>query len=468
MTALSSALRSVTPSASFEQFKLISNLTDENVLPQKAIFAFDAIDPRYLSAPKRIHSINSKKEISVDAILKLQNDYPQEEIRNILLKLCDPECREMSYKNQNTLKELSSRRQKLLISTPQKRQIQHDKDSDPSIPLLIAKRPRTQDWVIILPWFWLLPLWHQINRVPRVYHFGLRQYQQLQYEQRQLYFPDDYPFTNVGFMENSLYKRQSLKSRWLKKPIGKRVNYDKINGIHSLELPAFSGEIGDYFSCDWELLRILRNGIDFLTSQGKELKLIDSRRTTQFDSNDNSRAINTLNDVIELYKDVRTIEPGTSSTEELPVTLASSLPTPGASLHATEIKNESASLIITQTTLPIVAISCNFIERGHPHDNARIYRIPDTDLSYWLQVANGVYRADGKKDHEQNIPKPSVIDLIGFVTTATYHLGEGNGLATGFIDAHIASTMPLEQKYILVRNVGTNIYRLAHWEQIIM
>lgn len=450
LAALSCVLRSSDHCRSFEQFQTVSQIADPNTLPSKTIFAFNCIDPRHLSTPKSLRG--TKAAPTVDDIINLQAQFPNEEVDQVISRLCDPQQRSESYKNQQTLKELAQRRSSLLNSDP----AQGDKNCipfsailDPSFPVLIVRRPKSEDWLLILPWFWLLPVWYQLNRIPRVYHMGLRQIQQLTYENRRLYFPDDFPFTAVGNAENSLYNREASNAKWNRKPPSKRLNFDKIPNLHSNQLPSCAGEVGDYFSCDWRLLQILRNGIQYLKLQGKDLKICHPEKTTQFDEN-GARSIDFVNDIWELYKDISKDE----ESDLPPLTL-----TPPKKSNV-----KSPQQLITQTPLQVIPISCEYLERGHPKDNARIYLIPTEHVDHWKQVRKGIFRSDGKLDHNLAHPLPSVTDLIGFVTSGTFHLGEGRGVANGFIDATAARNQ--SSKYILVRNVGTNVYRLANWSQI--
>ncbi|GAV55339.1 hypothetical protein ZYGR_0AS06630 [Zygosaccharomyces rouxii] len=450
LAALSRVLRSSDHCRSFEQFQTVSQISDPNVLPRKTLFAFNSIDPRHLAAPKSLGG--SKSAPTVDDVINLQVQFPHEEVDQVLSRLCDPQQRNESYKNQQTLKELAQRRRVLLKSDPtqgHKNCIPYSSDVDPSFPVLIVRRPKSEDWLLILPWFWLLPVWYQLNRIPRVYHMGLRQMQQLNYESSKLYFPDDFPFTAVGHAENSLYNREASNAKWNRKPPSKRLNFDKIPNLHSDQLPSCAGEIGDYFSCDWRLLQIWRNGIQYLKLQGKDLNICNPGKTTQFDNN-GTRSIDFVNDVWELYKDISKNE----ETDLPPLTLT----TPK------EANVKTPQLMITQTPLQVVPISCQYLERGRPKDNARIYQVPNENIDYWNQVHKGVFRADGKVDHNLKHPLPSVTDLIGFVTSGTFHLGEGRGVANGFIDVHAAHNK--SPNYVLVRNVGTNVYRLANWSQI--
>ena len=458
LTALSSVIRTASSSNSFEQFKKISSLSDYSCLPNKTFFAFNAIDPRHLATPSPL-GLNLKNQLNSDDVLDLQNNFPKDEINQVLNKLSDPKERNQSYQNQLTLKQLAKRRQNQLQLPQNSNQIPFDKSKDPLIPILIVKRPKTNDWVLIVPWFWLLPFWYQLNRISRVYHIGLRQAQQLSYERRSLYYPDDYPFTQMGYSENTVYKRNSKKNKWDRKAVGKRLNYIKIQNIHSNNLPAIEGEIGDYFSCDWKFLQMLRNGINYLTQDGSDLKLIEKSRTASFENTAGLRDINVLNDVLELYKDITQTSEVTTETLPLPVVLLFQK----EEVYKLPI-NSPIQLSITNTPLPITAISCNFLERGHPKDNARIYTIPEEHLSHWTQVAKGVYRADGKRDHDLEHPSPDIQHLIGYATSGTFHLSEGQGVANGFVDTNALKKN--NHNYLLMRNVGTDVYRVVQWSYI--
>ena len=384
----------------------------------------------------------------------------RDRITAVLEKLADPNERETSYKNQQTLKQLSSRRRMLLDSTSRTNAIPFKADEDPSIPIAIFKQPKQKSWVVLLPWYWLLPLWYQLNRVSRVYHMGLRQMQQLSYENRNLYFPDDYPFTQVGYQENSICKRSSLESLWKRKPPGKRQNFSKIASIHPESPVLYPGELGDPFSCDWRLLQILRNGIDFLKSRTDvPLAMYDSSRTTQFDEL-NQRKLLYVNDIVDLYSDVLEEKLIPSS---LPVSIYSKAISREYVPNFTDYSEVPHKKIAT-TPLPIVAVSCVLQERGYPKDFARIYSIPEQHIDYWTSIANMKARPNGKRDHDTRNPIPAVQNLIGFVTSGTFHLGDGLGSCTGFIEAQEACKST--HNYVLVRNVGTNVYRVAKWKQI--
>lgn len=448
--ALSQVIRVVKETVSYKQFKSVSKVTDQSILPQRAIFAFHAIDPRYLSKPKPI-CVNKPDS---NFICELQTLYPQKEISDVLSNLCDPIEREKSYRNQHTLKQLTTRRHKTSLKSVSTNMIPFDENIDPKIPLTIIKHHKDGNWIVLLPWYWLLPFWYQLNKISRVYHVGIRQLHQHQFERGRLYFPSDFPFTNIGY-KDLRYKRKILEESWRRKPLSKKVNYGKIQNLHKASFPTQTGEIGDWFSSDWRWLQILQNGITYL---GPNPPLIDPARTTHFDQN-GMREIKYLHDLLELYHDVKDHDLNHSPVE----------------IYNKDIKtfvikplNDSNPIQSTLAIQPIsvIAISCKLVERGSPKDNARIYSIPKEDLKYWMSISQGIYRSNGKRDHDQEAPLPRIDNLIGYLTSGAYHLGLGKGLGNGFISASYASSA--QHHYFLIRNLGTNIYRLAHWYQVII
>ena len=190
---------------------------------------------------------------------------------------------------------------------------------------------------------------------------------------------------------------------------------------------------------------------------------MDSKKTGQFNAQ-GVRDINCVNDVLEFCKDyeAKTKAMSLSIEENIPVALCKNrkcqFRTPDS------ISFNSSSFSLTSFPRCIIAVSCTLLERGHPKDNARIYQVPEKDLEHWLQLATGVYRPNGRKDHDLKIPLPEVHDLIGFITSGTYHLNCGNGMGIGFIDHHAAIRQPT--RYVLIRNVGANTYRLGEWSKI--
>ena len=462
LSSLTSIIRSATKSESFEQLKLVSNVTDHNILPKDLCFSFKAIDPRHFGSPKKVKQ--NPKEVTVDKILELQTNIPKDEINKTLEALCSSGDRTNSYKNQQTMKQIHKRRRamsKNKESISKNAIIPFDQKIDPEIPIYIYRRDSTNDWVILMPWFWHLPFWYQLNKIPRMYNIGLRQFQQLQFERKKLYFPDDYPFTETGYLEDAHFKREGNRCKIVTSHNRGRLS-DK-RGVHKTKMAGSPGEVGSRFSCDWRTLQVLRNGISYLTRDNKKLMLIHPKKTSDFTSDDTfdlfdisgpHRKIETVHDLVEFGADCQ-YEDGIPLSR-VPVDLVDSGPN-----KENIIKTRGD---IVKYPLKVTAVSCKTIERGHIKDNARIYEIPQDQIAYWKQKANGVYSSNGKLLHDENTPLPEVSNLIGFISSGTYDLGAGCSTGTGFIDHGYFKRS--NSTHVLVRNIDTNRYRLATIEKI--
>ncbi|AMD19439.1 HBR538Wp [Eremothecium sinecaudum] len=454
LQALSQIIRTPSETQSYKQFKSVYRVTDSSVFPDRTVFAFRTMDPRHLSSPKNLSTSSS---VDYSTIIDLQQKYPREEIASVLSELCDPSSRENSYNNQQPLKDLARRRRKLLVNPKRTNLIPFDPKIDPQIPIFIVRQPKSMNWVILLPWYWMLPFWYQLNRVTFVYPMGIKQLHQQCYERGLPHFPDDYPFTATGYQENSVYKSISLKAAWERKPAGKRVNYEKITHLHAAQCPGYSGELGDWFSSDWRLLQVLQNGISYI---GKDnLQMYNPNRTTQFDPATGLSDINHIRDLLELHSNAK----NDSIDGNLPIVLYNKAISNYDASSAPEITSPP-QLSILRNPLSVIAIVCTAVERGHFRDNARLYNIPQQDLDHWLEVAKGLYKSNGKRNHDLSHPLPGIQHLVGFITSGTYHLGKGASVGSGFIASDSASEN--NHNYILVRNVGTNTYRLAQWRQV--
>ena len=462
LSSLTSIIRSTTKSESFEQMKLISKITDQNILPRDICFSFKVVDPRHFGSPKKVKQ--NPKEVTIDKLMELQTNVPKNEISETLEALCSSSDRTASYKNQQTIKQIHKRRRTMSKkddSVSKNAIIPFDQKIDPEIPIYIYRREATNDWVILMPWFWHLPFWYQLNKIPRTYNIGLRQFQQLQFERKKLYFPDDYPFTEAGYVEDKSFKYESNRIKVLRSGMRGRLTAGK--GFHKTVIPACHGEIGSQFSCDWRALQILRNGISFLTKGNKKLVFVNPKKTSDFISDDQfdifdiaepQRKIESVNDLIEYSKDCEYEE---------------GIPLSRVAVDLVDSHQENENIFSTQgdivkLPLKVTAVTCRSVERGHMKDNARIYEIPEDQLAYWKEKAKGVYSSNGKLLHDEKTPLPEVSNLIGFVTSGTYDLGVGCSTATGFIDhGYLRSTNSI---HVLVRNIGTTKYRLAAIEKI--
>ncbi|ANB12984.1 Pop1p [Sugiyamaella lignohabitans] len=304
--------------------------------------------------------------------------------------------RERSVTNQLTLKELYKRK---AGNEPGKHL--SPQTNDPRIPIILMRQKTKDGWTLLAPWGWILPIWFCLMHFPEVQVSGYTQEHQISYEHGRAHFPDDFPDTDVGNVVN-LVKGKEAFAKWNGRPPAKRVAFDKIKtGNTGL------GEHGNPFLCDWKFLAAVQNKSDSP----------DNDQPTSVAGNDS------------LLVDDETVERCVTTSGE-------------------------------SHLLPITTVHIKYIQRGSPHDRARIYRIPAK--SVWEFVVNAINNKQ-QVDLKQSLPCPSCDDLIGYITTGDFNLASGCGTGIGgILDTHAKKS----SNYCLVRNVGTSTVRLARWVKI--
>lgn len=361
---------------------------------------------------------------------------------------------------------------------------------DPQIPiLLLASRcsltSSQGSWTLLLPWKCVLPVWYSIMHYPlssggNPRFGGLREKRQLAFEQGVPWFPGDFPGTNSGW-EWECMEREKRKAEWEKRPKGKRVQWESVDLGEGRK-----GEVGRGWACDWERLWL---GPPPFTPN-------DSEKTEP-----------------PAAKTRKPAEPGgtSSATSTSPPTQPTSPPTPPLDIthipfpHSTHLLPSS----IPPTTLTTITLT--LLSRGTPISCTRIYRLPTKNPSLrskWLALASPPKSAKTPKvahrrrnvadkdipDHlrsqqlaasligppsfDEHIRAgspaypsvPDEEDLIGFVTTGNFNLGEGRATAIGSItlarvvDEGSGLNLGKEQRLCILREAGQGLGRLARWE----
>lgn len=424
LPSLATILKPSDPKA--EESKIFGKLCTESTLPDNTVFTYQAIDPRLANRNKPRPAQNTD---IFDTLIEMKTSKSNINT-NVVESLLTSEGRTNSYKDQLSLKQVAIKKDQDEIKNPS------------SFPVVIYKSS-SNNWTVLLPWYWVLPVWHAINHIAHMNHGGLLQSHQLKFEQHKLYFPDDYPFTRSGFVENLLASKQKT-AKWEKKPISKRVNYAKLK-ISKNDLQ--TGELGDPFSADWRYLQILKFGLS-------QVKLDKSTRTSSWNSKF-ERNIEEPHDVYNFIQDVKKSDKEADARGETlinPIKLLNELEEP----KIPESPNDP---------LPVVPIKIELVGRGSTADNARIYSISEPSLSDWLK-ATRAKKATGRKVNEYP-DMPNSSNLIGFITSGSYSLTKGFNTGVGAIDANYAKLQPNDsKKYCIVRNVGTDYGRLATWDVV--
>lgn len=519
------------PSSS-EVFTQLSCITNPSSLPPNALLAFDITDPRLRHPPQTIEP--SKME--ENDVLSLLASWPPDQIA--------------------VPHSIFDRAQRLAASRlPSQKAINRRKadagpgafprplPKDPQIPvmLLASRTHRTRStkqggdsgsYTLLLPWACVQPFWYSLMHYPlssggTPRFGGLQEKRQTTFESQTPWFPGDFPGTRAGWAWEML-ERGRGKAEWDRKPKGKRCEWE------SVDLDGRKGEIGVGWGCDWE-------------------RLFSRPATGEQDESTQSIGKDATVGENNSAKSKLTTGPSTSNSvpQEASMTEADLQvrppPTVPLSIHqipSCSVRSEPPSDIPATALTPIHLT----LTTGHPRRNARIYRLPATspDLrSRWLALASTFtpkhrsntthLRSDGRRQqpplpknapqhaHAQRLaasllfppqhsptdaagnsvilnpnspkypPVPDESDLIGFVTSTNYQLGEGRCEAIG----NVAVSRVLEAsdpdrckgyytapkrgsradetsiprrngaaKWCIIRDAGQSIGRLARWSFI--
>ena len=110
------------------------------------------------------------------------------------------------------------------------------------------------------------------------------------------------------------------------------------------------------------------------------------------------------------------------------------------------------------------ALSFECTNRGNITDGARIYIIPQDHVKQWVLFGDSTIKnIKGGNMSSSNLQVPGSEYLIGLVTSATFNLSKGYGTGVGYVEV---SALTTRSKYILVRNIGSDVCRVCKWRFI--
>lgn len=393
-----------------EQWLQLSRFNSDAV-PQGTTFVLGMKDPRFWKHPRR-PPVADQQTSFPDVMMNIANSKStvDEKAASILMS---SEGRNHSYKDQHTTKQLSSQFQR---TSPLANSVaQFIIDNLPTIPVLITRTATT--WCIVCPWYWVLPLWLKLVLVSEIQVGGAKQLHQINYERGIATFPADFPFHYYGWTEN-LARLTLTKSIHDKLPQSKKKLYMQYEGTV------------DPFGCDWFFLHKLVFGLKLYPNLDQGIEY------GQFEG-DTSRKIYSLNDLYLAIEDTRI-----SQDTKIPVI---ELYDKNNQFHQQFAAN---TYTVSQKfpALPVYQIKIDLVNKGTLADYARIYKVPKALVHSYMTGSC----TEG----------PLNTDIIGFVTSGTYNLKLGNPSGIGCIYAGY------DENYVLVRNSGETLTRLATWKRL--
>ena len=503
----------------------LAAITNPASVPANAILGLDICDPRLHHPPRTIaptHSIGS------DELLQILSSWPPDNLPSPP-SLFDRNARLTASRLLPSQKSINRRKGDALPG-----QYPSALPTDPQIPVLLlaSRSENTTDgqgsWTVLLPWKCVLPVWYSLMYYPlssggTPRFGGLREIQQMSFEQDIPWFPGDFPGTKAGW-EWELRERDKRKANWEKRPKGKRIEWDNVDLGNGKK-----GEIGMGWACDWDRL-FERAGVPAsaleddagtikVTGQGQASQPVRVSEVAQ------QPEVAELPEVTKELEGAKTSKApkaskgaqvpkdGTTAKDLTAIKKAKATQTPSYDLRQIPPPQlpSMSDLPSPRTLITIIIILLN---RGSPTACARIYKLPTSNSalrSAWLQqvppprkrsanhshpksprnvsnkkahpsdaralLASSLLHPDPSTPHHssEGIPRaghpdypivPDEEDLIGFVTTGNYNLGDGRGTAIGSIALEkVMGDIKAGGKggLCIVREAGVGMGRIARW-----
>ncbi|KAK1907352.1 hypothetical protein P3342_005678 [Pyrenophora teres f. teres] len=426
----------------------LASITDAASLPAGALLAFDISDPRLRDPPAPTPIAQDQQ--SLDTLTEILAAWPIDKTQTAA-SIFNTTSRLTAQRTMPSQKSINRRKGMCTLG-----EALEPRPTDPRIPTLIFTSRESRCWTVMLPWRCVMAVWRQMMRYPvstggNPRFGGLKERRQVDFERSIPHFPYDHPGTDAGWAWE-LHEREVRKHEWTKRPKGKRIEWSTIDLGRGKK-----GEVGDPWACDWE-------------------RLLPTPTKTPIP---------------------KVLEQPDAPFRQLSCRQTSNL-----------VDGHDADSNLSRS-LDLFTVKVTMIQRGTPTDCARIYRLPtEPELrSKWLSLMPqpGVKRTSSKQSHrsvdkprptgrqrlaqsllepprlEEGPPKageekypmvPDEVDLIGFVTTGNYNLGEGMPTAVANLAVNRVCSLGSEQgvpraeRVCIVRQAGSTIGRLARWEVV--
>jgi len=475
----------------------LANLANPAALPANALLGFDIADPRLHHPPRNV--VNSTSATAGDELLELLATWPPDSTQNSP-SLFDRTARLTASRCLPSQKAINRRKGAALPGA-----YPDPLPNDPKIPiLLLTSRPEAKrgqgSWTLLLPWKCVLPVWYSLMHYPlssggNPRFGGLREIRQIAFEQGVPWFPGDYPGTKAGW-DWECMEREKRKAEWEKRPKGRRIEWESVDLGKGRR-----GELGLGWACDWTKSVMGPSKQPAQIDAGAET--VDTQQASSIKNKSVAESSSGSTSAVAIVQ-VSLLSPGTY---HLPATLASRILN-----HSTSTLPEQLRTLNLSNALATIKIT--LLSRGTPTSCARIYRLPtnDTNLrAQWLSLAAPVKiskQAKRKLPKSPTLPKdaspeirrqhlasslltlmptptqrnsgndivpqagdddypvvPDQEDLIGFVTTGNFNLGEGKGTGIGsLVLGKVLEGKGREKGLCVVREAGQGIGRLGRWE----
>ncbi|KAK6199183.1 nuclear RNase [Scheffersomyces amazonensis] len=394
-------------------WSVLTSVKDTKAIPIGFNFSFDIMDPRFWNKSSRTkHNNDSDLDAYYDAIASMNSTtfLDPTSVKNLSTR----EGRTKSYENQMSIKDIGKEFGK--IST-RSRSLSPEILKHSRIPILLSKTG-DQSWTLIVPWFWVLPIWQKLVKIKHVIPGGIKQMRQVNYENGKPNFPNDYPWLRDGW-ENNLSLDSLNREKYYKLP----------KHLLNSSRPDFTDlELISPFHCDWNFLRTITLLQKFSGMSIEELE----KDNTYADYGEDLfiRQINSGHDLLQLSKDVRELH-----YYRLPTDISISLFDEELEFHQKFITGNytiNQARYVNIVSLPVIQISVKLVGKGRLRDGARIY-LQETDPYNYAAI-------------------------VGFITSGGYNIQLGIASGIGLVKADISIK---GSTTLYIRNIGQTSYYAA-------
>lgn len=359
----------------------LQDLNNPAALPLNSMLSFSIIDPRLNPPSKQTHI--TKNESTPKALNELLTTWPPDRTSGPTLLSSHKACWVASH-NLPSQKSIDRRKASNLPGQPVA-----PLDRDPDIPvMLLACRTTGSDaniqgsWIVLAPWKCIDPIWRSLMRYPLssggLPRFGgLRETQQIHFEQKTPWFPGDSPGSEAG---KAWERTQSEKrfDEWVRRPPSRRIAWDVVDlGLGR------RGELGRGWTCDWEYL--------FDPTQGQKRRQTNNTPLVVPVSNTPKLLTQRQRKAAKRELEAEAEQTARRRNSSSPDSDDNNTPVQQPDLNEVEYKQLTPSIARSvfknphSVTLPskpaLASINITFLTRGTPNPAARIYRLPATSYS---------------------------------------------------------------------------------------
>ncbi|KAI0153754.1 ribonucleases P/MRP protein subunit POP1-domain-containing protein [Pestalotiopsis sp. NC0098] len=466
-----------------------------SVLPAGSLLAFSAMDPRLRYPPRCVRPPTSARESQHTSKAWHQDVTPGP------IALFDRDAR-FKASQLPSQKALNRRKGKNAPGSFLK-----PTQLDPEIPvILLASRQADMPgrWTLLMPWKCVLPTWYALMHYPlssggNPLLGGLHEMQQSFFEQGLPWFPGDFPATDAG-RAWELEQRQTRKKAWDRMPKGKRVNYE------TLDLGAGrKGEVGQGWACNFESLFDLGAGntaaenadVDMADQDGESLEAAKAHETNP--ATPSQHALTQLTQVSKvglnavLSGKAEALPPNALVAVKIKV---QGRGVPGPCARVYRLPNSKPAIVATQAEVPATHPLVSKTN-GLPSDLAEKWLATKPQKGKQARATPKVkHNSAANLDLEQrkrllaqelttppdsdgegingHLPCPNAEDLVGFITTGSFSLREGQAEAIASLSAEKAleelkrykNKSDPSSRLVVVRNAGQSVGWLARWELV--